>query len=153
MLHHISIAVQHPLHVANVLAELCQGCVFPFPVFQNSFLVMTGDAHGTAIEVLPMGTELIPNTEEVGAQMNQLPSSYTATHAAISVKTSQADIERIAQREGWMVRYCDRGPFAVIECWIENQLLFEFLTTEMSLRYAEFMTVENLRAFLAAVPA
>jgi hypothetical protein len=153
MLHHVSIAVKNPAHVSRVLAEIFQGKAFPFPVFPNSYIVLAGDEHGTALEITPMGTELIPGIEEVVSQENPSPSGFTATHIAISVPVSREEIEEIAAREGWMTLYCDRGSFDLVELWVENHLLLELLTPEMSARYTEFLTVPNYEAFLSAIAA
>ncbi len=43
MLHHISIAVKNPHHVAEVLAEIRQGNVIPFPPNPGSYVVLAED--------------------------------------------------------------------------------------------------------------
>lgn len=60
MINHISIAVNDPERVANVLAELWDGMVLPFPPAPNSFFVLADDGKGTAVEISPSGTVLIP---------------------------------------------------------------------------------------------
>ena len=132
MLHHLSVAVDNPGHVASVLAELFQGRRFPFPPFPGGYIVLAGDDYGTAIEVTPAGTELIPGADEVTSQRNAAASRFTSTHAALSVPCTLEDIERIARREDWIVRYCSReGVFDVVELWVENHLLLELLTPEI----------------------
>ncbi len=154
MLHHLSIAVDNPEHVARVLTELVQGRYFPFPPLPAAYIVMTGDENGTAIEIAPTGTELIPGANEASPHHNSTPSRFTVTHAALSVPTSRAEIEEIAAREGWLVRYCSReGAFDVIELWVENHLLLELLTPEMSSRYTQFMTFDHVEALLKAIAA
>ena len=73
---------------------------------------------------------------------------YLSVHAAISVPTSQAQIEAIGQREGWLVRACDRGPFQVIEFWVENKLMLELLPPKFAAAYMGFVKIENWTAFL-----
>jgi hypothetical protein len=148
MLHHLSIAVKNPAHVAKVLAELLQGKSFPFPVFPDCYIVIVDDEYGTAIEIEPLGLELIPGETEVISQQNSSPSAYTATHAAISVPLSQTEIEAIAQREGWLCRYCDRGPFDLMEVWVENNLLLELIPPEMASHYTDFMSPDKYVSFL-----
>ncbi len=153
-IHHISIPAENPQNVAQVLAEIWQGKAFPFPVFPGSYLVITDDPHGTAIEVSPLGTELIPGTTEVIAQTNPVPPRFTATHAALTVPLNQAEIEVIGAREGWRVLHCQRGPaFEVIEFWVENRLLLELLTPQMAHRYLTFMNSENWQKFLSLAAA
>lgn len=155
MLHHISIEVNHPQHVADVLAEVMQGRSFPFVVHEGSYIVGAGDQHGTAIELLPAGTKLMPGADEMQFDPTEAAIRYSAVHAAVSVPTSLEHIEAIGQREGWLVRLCDRGPFRVIEFWVENQFPFEFLSPEIVSEYLGFATFENFAAFfnLDAVPA
>jgi hypothetical protein len=147
MLHHISIAVNQPLNVAKVLAEVSQGRVFPFPSHPSSYIVITGDQYGTAIEILPSNTVLVPGEREVQFQENTCSSELITVHAAISVPSSQEEIEQIAAREGWRVLYGDRGSFQVIEFWVENKLLLELLPPAFVPSYLEFMQLENIIGF------
>lgn len=146
MLHHISIEVNRPAHVAEVLAEVMQGKSFPF-VHEGCYIVGVGDQYGTAIELLPAGTKLVPGTEEMEFNSTENAPRLSAVHAAVSVPTSLQTIEAIGQREGWLVRVCDRGPFKVIEFWVENQFAFEFLSPEIVSEYLEFATLANFGAF------
>lgn len=150
MIHHISIAAHQPLHVAEVLAEIVQGRAVPFPYHEDSYLALSFDPHGTMIEVLPRGSELKPGGTFGMTLDAQLPT-YNAFHAAISVSTSEAQIHEIATREGWHVETCDRaGMFKVIEVWIENQQLLEFLPSTFAASYVAFMQPESLKQFIAA---
>jgi hypothetical protein len=153
MLHHFSMAAENPSHVAQVLAEVWQGTCAPFPPHAGSFMALAMDAYGTMIEVYPAETELMPGfgTEAVTFAGNTFASPFSATHVAISVPSSQEKIERIAAREGWRAVRCNRdGYFDVIEFWVENKLMLEFLTPSMTARYCEFMQPENLAKLLAA---
>ena len=146
MIHHISIAAKDPRRVAQVIATLWQTRALPFPPFPGSFIVILNDGHGTAIEVTPLGTELMPGEEghEVQSHMNAMPSPFTATHAALSVPLSEAQVKEIAAREGWRVGTFDRGPaFRLIEFWVEDRLMLELLPPDMAQRYLEFMNPEN----------
>ena len=138
MIHHISISAQNPLRVACVLAEIWNGKVFNFS-YPGSYLVTTFDDYGTGIEVLPLGCVLIPPSDTEPSKIIQTSSSsdFVATHAAISVPASQQQLEKIGRREGWQVVRCDRGPFNVIEFWVENWLMLEFLTPELATQYLQ----------------
>lgn len=154
MIHHISIAVNNPLRVAQVLAELLNGKIIPFPSNPGSYVAVAFDAYGTLIEVHPRGLELRPGLGKnaVRHQVNPCPSAYTATHAAISILASEAEIRSIAAREGWRVERYERGDafFEVIEFWIENHLLIELLPPELSAQYLAFLEPRSLKEFLAA---
>lgn len=54
MVHHVSISALDPHHVAEVLAELMSGRCYPFPgPIPDSFMAVSGDEHGTMVEVAP----------------------------------------------------------------------------------------------------
>jgi hypothetical protein len=91
----------------------------------------------------------LPGYTEVAFAYSTISPEFTAIHPAISVPVSQEQIERIARREGWQVRLCDRAPFQVIEFWVENQLMLELLPPSIASRYTEFMKPQNWAAFLA----
>ena len=60
MINHISIAVNDPQRVADALAEIWEGAVYPFPPCPGSFFVVANDGRGTAVEVTPAGTVIVP---------------------------------------------------------------------------------------------
>ncbi|MEI2579540.1 hypothetical protein [Scytonema sp. PRP1] len=155
MIHHISISASNPLHVAEVLAELLDGCAAPFPPHPGSYMALALDEHGTLIEVYPAGTELLPGVdrEQATFSTNAFAYSFGAVHAAISVPVSEEKIQEVAQREGWRSLHCCRdGFFEVIELWIENTLMIELLPPAIAHQYLEFVQPENLKQMLSAAP-
>ena len=158
MIHHISIPAKNPHQVALVLAELCQGSVMPFPPLDGAYVVAAKDDYGTLFEVYPIGSEIMPGQgqDEASFCQNAHPYHFTAVHAAISVPVSQAEIEAIAQREGWRTLACDRdGLFSLVEFWVENRLMLELLPPQMAEGYLQTWSpanLERLQAQLAAVP-
>ncbi|MBD0334457.1 MAG: hypothetical protein ICV62_03135 [Cyanobacteria bacterium Co-bin13] len=146
MLHHVSIAVENTARVAGILAEVMGGQFFDFPVHPNSYIVVNGDQYGTAIEVLPANTAWVAG--EIEAEVAVMPTApFTPTHVAMSVPISLETIKAIGVREGWLVRLCDRGPFQVVELWLENRVMVELLPEEIAAKYLGFMTIANLTAF------
>ena len=153
MINHISIAVNEPERVANVLAELWDGMVFPFPPAPDSFFVLANDGKGTAVEVSPSGTVLIPgeglpdendpsadtSAYEAKFVQSEYVPRYVATHLNISTRKSVEEIREIANREGWRVLLCNRGGglFQLVEVWVENTFMLEVMTTEQTARYVE----------------
>lgn len=151
MIHHISIAAKDPRHVAEVLAELWQTRALPFPPVPGSYIVIADDGRGTAIEVSPLGTELMPGEgdSESRSHLNVGASPYTATHAALSVPLSRERIREIAEREGWRVgEFVRGGVFEVVEFWVEGRMLLELLAPDMAQRYLDFMTTDNFAELL-----
>lgn len=160
MIHHLSIAAQNPEHVAGVLAEIMGGMVVPFPPNPGSFFALQMDDHGSGVEVHPAGLELQPG-DAVGAGFAKgEPHHFSAVHFALSVATDGDAVEKIAAREGWKCYRCNRGPFHVIEVWLENETMVEVLPPEYASEYLAFTrpsqviaAMEAARAAAAANPA
>lgn len=156
MIHHISIAAKNPLRVAQVIAEVSRGQVFPFFPYPGSYMALPMDEHGTIIEVLPLEIKIAPGEGDEQSKFVQAANNYreiTATHAAISVPISQEEIEAIGKREGWRVLRCNRdGFFDVIEFWLENTVMLELLTPEMTAEYLAMTHPDNLRKVFTANP-
>jgi hypothetical protein len=158
MIHHISIAAEHPQHVAQVLAEIFQGKAVPFPHNPGSYMAVV-EKDLACVQVYPIGTQIIPGSEQDGCNFvgvdvgvslpsggslplgtasplenrSPQPSQFTPFHAAIFVPISQAEIERIGAREGWRVVRCRRGGLVdvLLEFWVENRLMLELVPPEM----------------------
>lgn len=142
MIHHISISAKNTRKAADVLAEVIGGQVVPAPPEfpSDCWFVLAGDAHGTFIEVMPYGTELQPGDGLPNFVPTEPASPYSASHALISVTATCDQIVQIGTREGWKTERCNRGPFDLIEFWVENRILFEFTTPEMTAQYIGFLT-------------
>ena len=152
MIHHLSIAAHDPKHVADVLAELMGGIAVPFSPNPGSFFALQLDDHGSGVEVHPTGLELRPNGIS-GGNFARNPGSergYGPTHFALSVATDADTVEAVARREGWQCFRCDRGPFHVIEVWIENQFMVEVLPPEFAREYLAFTRPDTVREAMAA---
>ena len=123
--------------MARALAGLLGGDVTPFGPLDGSWIAWARDESGTAIECLPRGTELRPGEGADGANFGvaEGTSPYGAVHAALSVDRSVEEIKAVAEREGWRAVRCERGPFAVVEVWVENAVMLELLTPEMAADY------------------
>jgi hypothetical protein len=133
------------------MAEIFQGQVIPFPPNPGSYVALAADVYGTAIEVYPNGSELVPGEDEsqAGFRLTQQTTRYTPFHAAISVPISLEEIERIGDLEGWRVLFANRdGLFDVVEFWVENQLMFELLTPAMAAKYQAVLNPEHLPALI-----
>ena len=90
MIHHISIAVKNPNHVAQVLAEILKAQAVPFFPNPGSYMVIPFDEYGTAIELYPLGSQIEPGEDdkECVFEHTAITSMYTDIHAAISVPSS-----------------------------------------------------------------
>jgi hypothetical protein len=138
MIHHVSISVREPERVARVLAEVMGGLYWPFPPNKGSFFVAQRDEHGSMLEVHRLGTVLQPDIEFGWVEPTQ--PGYVPTHMAISVAKSVEEIQLIADREGWLCRRNDRAQFPVLEFWVENRMMFEFLPPAFAAEYLRIAT-------------
>ncbi|MBD3887213.1 hypothetical protein IFO70_37105 [Phormidium tenue FACHB-886] len=148
MIHHLSIFAENPQHVAQVLAEILQGQPTPHPYNSGGYTVFPFDEYGTEIEIYPLGIGIVPgDSEELRTYIQNTPAfRATATHALISVPIGVAQIEQIAAREEWLMQRSSFG-FEYILLWVENRLLIELLTPEMTAQYLAFTRPENLRKY------
>jgi catechol 2,3-dioxygenase-like lactoylglutathione lyase family enzyme len=154
MIHHLSIAARDPKHAAETLAELMGGRAVPFPPNPGSFFALQLDDHGSGVEVYPAGTELAPNGSTGGTFVKQPKErGYGATHFALSVPTDRQTVEEIARRAGWNCFVCNRGPFHVIEVWVENETMVEILPPDFASEYLAFTRPDKVLAAMAAAPA
>jgi hypothetical protein len=172
MINHISIAVRNPEKVAGVLAEIWGGFVVPFPPAPDSFMVIANDGKGTAVEVTPIDTVLMPGeglppeenfgchvaTEKYEAKFvkSSFAPQYVATHLNINTRLSEQEVKAIAKRENWRVLTCNRGEglFQLIELWIEDRFMLEVMTPEQTARYVEIFSPEFISAnFGIEIPA
>jgi hypothetical protein len=164
VIHHVSIPARNPRHVAEVLAELFVGRAYPFAGrLPGAFMAVSGDPHGTMVEVYPESIVLEPGTGEGEAIFadgskagSPAPGPSWPFHALISVPRERVEIERIGEREGWRTKFLGRGApgqppaFHVIEFWIENRLMLEVVTKPMAAAYAGILQFEPLDRFFAA---
>src|SRR5690242_20429798 len=154
MIHHLSIAAHDPQRAASVLAELMGGKAVPFPPNPGSFFALQLDEHGSGVEVYPAGTELAPNGEVGGTFVKQPEHrGYGSTHFALSVATDRARVEAIAREAGWKCFVCNRGPFHVIEVWVENETMVEILPPDYAAEYLAFTRPDKVLKAMAGAAA
>ena len=154
MIHHVSISAHDPKHVAEVLAELMNGRCYPFPGgVADSFMAVTGDEHGSMIEVYPETVRLQPGADDKPARADyNATGGYGPFHLLLSVPVDRTTVERIGAREGWRTRYFGRGApgqppaFHVIEFWLENRLMVEVATPDMVAEYTRMIRLDSLDA-------
>jgi len=150
MIHHLSIAAANPKQAADVIAELMGGTAVPFPPNPGSFFALQLDEHGSGVEVYPAGTELEPGGEVGGSFVKKAARGYGSTHFALSVATDGDTVKQIAERAGWTCFDCNRGPFHVIEVWVENETMVEILPPSYAAEYLAFTRPDKVTAAMAA---
>jgi hypothetical protein len=145
MIFHASVPADDPERVAKVLGELPGGGYAPFHVGRHSFMARGGadDEHRTAIEVYPREEVMMPGIgEDEMVRQGHLdnPPKYGCVHLAVGTRLSIDEIKAIGTREGWRAVYCSRGPFDLVELWLENSLMIEFMTPEHQAQYKAIVT-------------
>jgi hypothetical protein len=150
MIHHLSIAAQDPQRAADVLAELMGGTAVPFPPNPGSFFALQLDEHGSGVEVYPAGTQLEPGGDVGGSFVKKEARGYGSTHFALSVATDADTVKKIADRAGWQCYDCNRGPFHVIEVWVENHVMVEILPPAYAAEYLAFTNRDKIVASMKA---
>jgi hypothetical protein len=152
MIHHASIPARDPRHVAEVLAEIIGGRVYPFPPLPGAFQVVSGDTHGAMLEIYPEGTWLDPAQ---GFGRTDAPPAYYPFHLLLSVPAERAEIEGIGEREGWRTDFAVAGykgqppAFRLYRMWIENRVMLELVPQSMIGEYESFMQFARLDATMA----
>src|SRR5215469_5165531 len=108
MIHHVSIPARNSRRVAEALAELMAGRIYPFPPFwcRDAYQVVSGDPYGTVLEVYPEGYWLEP-VEGIFRKADAAP--FHPCHMLVSVPVEGDVIERVAEREGWRNEFTEVG--------------------------------------------
>jgi hypothetical protein len=151
MIFHFSISADDPKRTATMIAELWRGQAFYFPmVGQGSWVAHAGDDRRSTIEVYPRDLAFYP-ADGQGEQRSEPVSRHGPFHAAVATPLSIEEVEEIGRRYGCHTVLCQRGPFRVIEYWVDNALMLEMLTSEMQAEYQRSVTPEGWRAMLANV--
>ena len=152
MIFHFSISADDPKRTATMFAELWRGQAFYFPmVGKGSWVAHAGDDRRTTIEVYPRDLAFYPNESGEGHQRNEPVSRHGPFHAAVGTPLSIEEVEDIGRRYGCHTILCNRGPFRVIEFWVDNAQMVEMLTPEMQAEYQRSVTPDGFRAMLANV--
>ena len=149
MIHHLSIAARDPQHVAGVLAEFMGGVGCRF----RRIRAASSRSNSTST----VGRRGLSGRDRVAAGRQRRRrlcqeaggrAGFGPTHSA------QADaVTAIAEREGWQCHRCNRGPFHVIEVWVENELMVEILPPEYAAEYLASTNPAKVAASMAGAPA
>ncbi|MFE2187713.1 hypothetical protein ACWEWX_02555 [Streptomyces asiaticus] len=138
MIFHVSIEAQEPERVAKVIAELWQGSAAPLDrLVPGAWIAFCGKSALSSVEVFPCGTNITQvygDEPWVGRSDGLLRP--TASHVALSTELTKDAVFKVCAREGWKAKYVVRGDrFGVIEAWVNEYLVIEWLTTEMQAAY------------------
>jgi hypothetical protein len=70
----------------------------------------------------------------------------------LSVTTDAAKVKAVAEREDWHCFDCNRGPFHVIEVWVENEQMVEVLPPEYAAEYLAWTKPAEIATRMASAP-
>lgn len=155
MIHHVSIPAADPVQVAQLLAELLGGRAYRFPgPLPDAAMAVSGDRHGTMIEVYPDSVVMAPGEGEAPVAYRTFPSErrHAGFHVLLSVPHDRAAIERIGEAAGWRTRFFSRAApglppvFHVVEVWVENRFLLEVVPADMIEVYENYMQIGRMDA-------
>ncbi|SKA27017.1 hypothetical protein SAMN02745126_04607 [Enhydrobacter aerosaccus] len=155
MIHHFSLPARDPVNVAKVLAKLIGGRAYRFSgPLPGAAMAVSGDRHGTMIEVYPETIVMAPGDDEAPVAYRSLPGdrSYMGFHALLSVPLDRMAIERIGAEAGWRTKFFSRAApgrppvFHVVEVWVENRYLLEVVPAEMIAVYEAYMQPAQMEA-------
>ena len=92
------------------------------------------DEAGTSVEFFPVGTEMVPAADAGMVEFRHLEgaSPFGATHLTLSVDRTVEQVQELARSAGWRAEVVSRGPHDVIEFWVENAVMVEVMTPEMT---------------------
>lgn len=146
---HTSIGVRDPEHCAKLIADLWDGRALPCPhPIAGGWIAFAGTPGGIALEFYPLGNLLVPGARGVRVRRPKIAPRASATHVAIATQRSVQQVQAIADRAAFRCSECDRGPYRVLELWLEGRWLVEVLTPEMQHDYRASMTPDVWQAWL-----
>ena len=160
MIHHFSIPARDPFEVARVLARLIGGHAYRFPgPLPGAAMAVSGDRHGTMIEVYPDAVVMAPGEGEAPVAYQSQPAdrAHAGFHALLSVPLDRAAIERIGAEAGWRTKFFSRAApgrppvFHVVEVWVENRILLEVVPADMIEVYETYMQPARMDALKLAL--
>jgi hypothetical protein len=143
---HVSLPADDCAQVARVLAAMLGGDALGFPPGGPGAYNCWSRSNDFQIVVTPRGNLIVEGPTEQGWVSRPRADGERASecHVAIAVERDASEILALAQAAGWHARVCNRGGlFDLVEVWVENAYLIEFLDPTQLARYRRSMTVDN----------
>lgn len=138
MILHASIAADDPQKTAQTLATLLGGLAFPMPGGGGAWAALTGDEHGTNIQVLGRGRQYHRKAGEHTQMVWGEKARHGASHLMIETHLEEADVLALADANGCHAHRARHASFEVIEFWIDDCQLLDVMTPDMARVYREF---------------
>lgn len=149
MIAHFSMPAAQPRETAEFFARVIDGEAMPFPVVEGGWIAIARDGSGTSVEVVPE-TTAIERDGRYQPGLRRAPTEAHAIHFALTTNLSNDEIIAMGEGRGWQTRYCNRGPFDLVEIWIDNRQMIEILPPDSTARYLAFARPDVAAAAFAA---
>ncbi|HRD45940.1 MAG TPA: hypothetical protein PLF78_05605 [Caulobacter sp.] len=152
MIAHFSMPAARPRETAEFFARIIDGVAMPFPVVEGAWIAIARDGSGTAVEVVPE-TTAIERDGRYQPGLRDAPAETSAIHFALTTALSMAEVIEMGVTRGWQTEHCNRGPFDLVEIWVDNRQMIEVLPPESAARYLAFARPEAALEAFAAMAA
>jgi len=152
MIAHFSMPAAEPRKTAEFFARVIDGVAMPFPVVEGAWIAIARDGSGSAVEVVPE-TTAIERDGRYEPGLRDAPTEVTAIHFALTTQLSRGEVLALGVTHGWQTAHCSRGPFDLVEIWIDNRQMVEVLPPECTARYLAFAKPDVAAAAFAALAA
>lgn len=158
MIAHFSMPARDPQTTARFFARIIDGEAMPFPVVAGGWIAIARNGSGTSVELAPEtaaieygGGNGVPPRYEPG--LRAAPTEPTAIHFALTTQLSIDEVIALAGEQGWPAEHLDRGPFDLVEIWVDGRQMIEVLPPECAARYLAFARPEVAVPAFAAMAA
>ena len=147
MILHASVVADDPKATAETLARLLGGVALPVGPGVGTWSAIGPEPVGNLISVLARGSEFHRSAEHVETRIGA-PVRHSAFHMLVETALSEPDVLELAVERGCRAHRAKHGAFDVIEFWVDDCLLIEVATPELSRAYREAIHSDELRARL-----
>ena len=131
---HLSVTAQNPERAAKCLAEMTNGEAIPFrsPNMEGAFVCGWDFEKNNLIEFLP--ADYLMHETDYGADFKKMPEpqNYNSTHFQIEANISLDHIKKIADKYEINHKFRPNRGGPLYDVWIEDQLLVEFVSEEIT---------------------
>ena len=131
---HLSINAHNPERSAHILAELTLGEAKPFPSasMENAWQCIWDENENTLIEFIPNNYALKFGEHAATYEKQDKVQNFHASHFMIEASLSVLELANIADKYELMHRFRRKFGGPLYEIWLEEGLLVEFSSDEIT---------------------
>lgn len=147
MILHASITADRPEHTARLLGELLGGGAMPIRgPGEGTWLAAGPKPIGNVVEVLARGSEFHRRAGDHVETMRRTEQRHSGFHLLLESPLEEEEIMAVTKREGVSAHRTSNGLIDLIEVWIDECLLIEFVTPAMATAYYALFEPEKIDA-------